>query len=709
LYANNLVEADLLAEPAAATPGEPFDVAVRLRVPPGWHISWRNPGEAGVAPALRWELPAGVAAGAIQWPAPHALQQGPVTSYALDGEVWLLVELVPARALDLPRGPAPGALALAATAGWLVCQDLCIPEKTHLSLAVPLSQKRAPPGPDAAGFALARTRIPRALGWTASLGRQDLDARTAELQVATGALAIPTSARFFPYEADAVDPAAPQTFEPTPQGLSLLLPRPKSARAMLASASGVLVLQGTDPLDTVAAEIATRPTIDASSARPPPMPGTWLALLCAFAGGMLLNLMPCVLPVLGFKVLSLVRDASAGPRRARIGGLAYAAGVIASFWVLALALLALRASGRELGWGFQLQSPATVSLLALLFFGLALGFLGYAEFGFALQRRAGAVRFSASGWGAFGSGVLATAVATPCTAPFMGVALGAALVAPVPTALGIFTALGVGMAWPYVLLSGWPALLSRVPRPGPWVQRLQQALAFPLLATVLWLLSVLAAQTGPARLLASLFGMLLLAFSLWLWRSGGAPEQPRATRALAGLGAAVLALVAALGTARPALLGAEVPEVIAAQKEGAAAGAGSPQALSPAHEQAASAVDAVAQVAWADWSEERVAQLRAEKRAVFVDFTAAWCLSCQVNERIVFSSREVRERFAALGVVPLRADWTRADPAITRALQSFGRSGVPLNVLYAPQLAQPIVLPAVLTPGIVLEALQPLR
>jgi thiol:disulfide interchange protein len=694
LHANDLVQASLLAEPAAITPGVPFTAAIRLRVPPDWHLSWRNPGDAGLPPAIAWQLPAQISAGPLQWPAPHAITTGPVTIYALEDEVWLLSELVPAR--GLPTDSAT--VLLAANVEWLVCKDLCVPEKARVTLSLPLAENPAPGlGPEVAQFAAARARLPRTLGFSAQLGKQDLVGGTAELSIATAGLELAgrdgSTAQFFPYATNAINPGAAQLMHPRGRGFSLTLARPEHASAELTELSGVLVLQGREARDQVVAEISTgTPETTRLSSLP-----LWLALICAFAGGLILNLMPCVLPVLGFKVLSLIRDAGAGQRRARIGGLAYSAGVVASFWVLASVLLAMRASGSALGWGFQMQSPAVVSLLALLFFVCAFAFLGFFEIGLALQTQAGAIRFSSSALGAFGSGVLATAVATPCTAPFMTVALGAALVSPPLESFLIFTALGVGMAWPYALLSLWPALLRRIPKPGPWMARLQQGLAFPLFATVLWLLSVLSAEAGPRRVTATLTAMLVVGLSLFIWRAFGGPAAPGIQRLSAGLAALVLALAGALAAASPTtFVGAQAQDSLAPSQTGN---------LLVAHHDAANAPDADAEVAWQDWSPEKFAQLRAEKRWVFVDFTAAWCLTCQVNERLIFSSRAVRERFASLGVVPLRADWTRADPAITRALESFGRSGVPLNVIAGPNDRAPVVLPAVLTPGMVLDAL----
>ncbi len=681
------VEASLLAEVAAVGPGVPFTAAVRLRVPPGWHLSWKNPGDAGLPPRLRWELPPAISAGPIQWPTPHLDRIGPVISYALDGEVWLLVELAPAAALS------QASLRLAVNAEWLACKELCIPDSARAELTLPVEEKPRP-GNLAADFLAARAKLPRELGWRATL--LDPGAPEPTLELANPGSPLPyTGASFFPAEPDAVDPAAPQTLEPRPGGLALKLRRPARSRAPLESLSGVLLLTGNDERDQVSVSVSTAPP--GSPRAPLPF---WLALICAFAGGILLNLMPCVLPVLGFKVLSLLRDASVSDRRARLGGLVYAAGVLVSFWALALALLALRASGRELGWGFQLQSPAVVSLLALLFFALALSFLGLVELGRSLQARAGAVRLS-SGWtGAFLSGALATAVATPCTAPFMGAALGAALVFPPLEALAVFTALGIGMAWPYAALTLWPALLARVPKPGPWMERLQQALAFPLFATVLWLLSVLAAQAGPMRVIAALGAMLLVAFALWVLRIAAPLTAPPRQRNAARLFALILCALSAWGAAAPNRFLDAREDALHPNHSLA-----SEALLSPPAAGLAASAGAAPEVAWLDWTPARYAQLRAEKRLVFVDFTAAWCITCQVNERLIFSSPEVLARFAALGVVPLRADWTRSDPAITRALEALGRSGVPVNLIAGPSSAEPILLPAVLTPGMVLDAL----
>jgi thiol:disulfide interchange protein DsbD len=399
--------------------------------------------------------------------------------------------------------------------------------------------------------------------------------------------------------------------------------------------------------------------------------GLLLALVFAFAGGVILNLMPCVFPVLSVKVLGFVEQAGQDPARARNHGLIFGAGVVVAFWILAALLLALRAGGESLGWGFQLQSPTIVALLALLLFGLGLSLSGLFDIGLGLTRlgAAGAGR----GYGdSFLTGGLAVLVATPCTAPFMGAALGFALVQPPLAGMAVFTALALGLAAPYVVLASVPGLLRRLPRPGAWMETFKQLLAFPLYATVVWLVWVFGQQVGINAVAVLLLGMTLLAFAAWL---AGRTGSSRA--AMVRTAAVLLALVAA---------GVSV--------FGSRAVAASPEALATSS-------------AWEPWSETRVAELRAEGRPVFVDFTAAWCLSCQVNERVALSSASVRSAFAAADVALLKADWTSRDAEIAAALEGFGRSGVPLYVLYpADPAGAPELLPALLSPGTVVEAVE---
>jgi thiol:disulfide interchange protein DsbD len=392
------------------------------------------------------------------------------------------------------------------------------------------------------------------------------------------------------------------------------------------------------------------------------------ALLLAFAGGVILNLMPCVFPVLSIKILGFVRESETRPREVRVHGLLYGAGVILSFQALAGALYVLKAGGERLGWGFQLQSPAVIFLLIAVLFLVALNLLGVFEAGLSVARAAGSVRWGEGRLAAFGTGVLAVFLATPCTAPFMGTALGYAAVQPAHIGLGVFTALAVGMAAPYVLLSFVPHLGARLPGPGRWMETFRQAMAFPLLATVIWLLWVLGLQAGMAVLAAALAGLLVMAFAGWIfgrWRSG-------TTKAVAG------ALIA----------GAIAGVLVAARGAAPTAGGGG------------------AAGEWAPWSEARVAEARAAGRPVFVDFTAAWCLTCKVNEAVALNTADVRAALAAKRVVTLKADWTNPDPAIEAALASFGRNGVPLYVLYpADPAAPPRILPQILATSLVVAEL----
>jgi thiol:disulfide interchange protein DsbD len=416
-------------------------------------------------------------------------------------------------------------------------------------------------------------------------------------------------------------------------------------------------------------------------------PTLLVALALAFAGGVVLNLMPCVFPVVSLKVLGFVQSAGEDPRRVRAHGLTFASGVLVAFWALAALLLALRAAGEEIGWGFQLQSPAFVAAMAFLLFGLGLSLAGMIEIGTSLTRigGSGSIGTSSSGYrSSFMNGILATVVATPCTAPFMGAALGYAMTQSAGTSMLIFTALGAGMAAPYVALSAWPALLRFLPRPGVWMVRFRQLTAFPLFATVAWLAWVFGHQTGIDGVLRLLLGLTLLALGLWIWGQWvtlSAAERTKWAARTAGAAFIVAGLV---------LAGRSAPAATAAPLSG------------PASRPASRPVEGIA---WEMYSEERVAQHRAAGRPVFIDFTAAWCLTCKVNERIAFSSNEVHQLVKARNIAMLKADWTSNDPAITRALAGFGRSGVPLYVLYeADPAAQPRLLPEILSRGILLKA-----
>jgi len=675
------VEAELVAERTALVPGQTNTVALRLKIRDRWHTYWRNPGDSGLPTTLDWKLPPGVAAGPIQWPAPKALPAGPLVNYGYEGEVFHLVDLaVPA---DLPAGTTA---TLAARADWLVCEDTCIPEGADLALALPVAPTAAPDPSWGAKIAATRDALPRPLaGWGATATGEGDKVQLA-LTPPPGA-GDPGTLRFFPFREAAIEPSGRQVLVRDGGRYVLTLPvahqlqRFDRVAGVITASAGIggakaatldvplagSVVAGPRPLDAPAPKL----DLSAGAAASTSTLSLAAALALAFAGGLLLNLMPCVFPVLSLKVMSFVehRDGKATMHRE---ALAYSSGVVLSFVLLALALVALRAAGEQLGWGFQLQSPAVVAALAVLFFLLALNLSGVFEFGMLAPQ-------SVAGWtsknrtlDAFGSGVLAVIVASPCTAPFMGAALGYAIAQALPVTLAVFVALGLGMALPYVLLAWFPGWRRRLPRPGAWMERVKQFLAFPLYATVAWLAWVLGAQLDNDAVLRLAVALVLVAFAAWAWRafrSGGAASW--AVAAVAGV-AGMAVLVAPLFAPPPAT----------------------------AEARAARATDD----GWRDFSPALVEELKASGRPVFVDFTAAWCVTCQVNKRLVLQDADVLGAFARRNVALVRADWTRRDPQITQALAALGRNGVPVYVLHRPGQA-PLVLPEVLQAAMIHEAL----
>ncbi len=661
--ASDLVEASLYTESATVAPGRTLWADVHLTIAPGWHVYWKNPGDSGLPTEIDWLLPAGFTAGAIAWPVPERFQVGPIANYGYAGGFDLLVPVATPSALA-----AAAVVPLAATVKYLVCAEICIPGEARLVLDLPVGTGAADPR-QAARFAAARGRLPAAAPFAA---RFVVEPHVLRLIVPAAALAGASqpTAVFFPDAENAIDHSAPQTVERRPDGLALVLPKSANPAATVpATLDGVLVVRGADGPARgyqVSADRAAAMPGDAAAA-----PGWWQALVFAFAGGLILNLMPCVFPILSLKLLSF---ASAEPARRHHQGLAYALGVVLSFAALGGLLVGLRAGGSAIGWGFQLQSPIVVGLLAYLMLAMGLSLAGVAEFGAGLAGFGGRLAGGEGLAGAFFTGVLATVVATPCTAPFMGAALGAALVAPAGGALAIFAALGGGLAAPLLVASFVPGIGRLLPRPGRWMMTLKQVLAFPLFATAAWLVWVLIQEVGPEGSLMALFGLVLVGFAVWVYGRTrfAAPGARHAGRALALAGLAAAVVMAAT--------------------------------LSPAAGRAPSANDGLAYEAF---TPARLAALNAEHRPVFVNLTAAWCLTCIVNERATLDRSAVRDAFAAHHVVALKGDWTRQDPEIAGFLQSFGRSGVPLYLLYD-QAGAATVLPQILTEAEVIDAVRKL-
>ena len=653
--------ARLVADVTSIAPGDAFEVALEITVEPGWHIYWLNPGDSGQPVTAEW-LVEGGEAGPLRFPVPGRYDEAGLTTYAHSGVPGFLAQIETSET-------AAGELQVTADARWLICADVCIPATQTVALAVPVGETTRTGALDAFRAALPAS----ADGWTVSAATTDggylLTVNPPDDVSLDGA-------HFFVDQTGVLDHGADQRFQREGDAWAVRLTSSDYATAPSDRLAGVLAFGDTGvsldlPVAGAEAELAAVPATSGL--------GWGSALLFAFLGGIILNLMPCVFPILGIKVLGFVNGRDDSPAELRAHGLAFGAGVVVSFLVLAGGLLALRAAGAGLGWGFQLQSPPVVAGLAVLMVGLALNLLGVFSFGERVASVSGKLDRREGLSGAFLSGVLAVIVATPCTAPFMGAALGFAIAQPAALALVVFATLGVGMALPYVLLSFRPGLVRKLPRPGPWMETLKQGLAFPLLATAVWLIWVFGLQAGLDAAAGLLLALVLLGLAAWAW--GGWPRfKTRRVRTTAR------AFALAVGIAAVSL-------VIVAS---GAMGDGGVRTVQAADGD------------WQPWDADRVRDLTEAGTPVFVDFTAAWCLTCQVNKKTVLTRQATRDAFAERGVVTMRADWTNEDPAITEALSGFGRSGVPVYVLYPAGGGDPVLLPEVLTPGIVQDALDAL-
>jgi len=692
VVASDNVKARLVSELGSIGPGQSGWVALELDIREGWHTYWRNPGDSGEATKLTWELPAGFSAGDIVWTTPHRFELKPLVNYGYAKHAMHLVKITAPKEL---KAGAP--VDLAAKASWLVCSDVCIPETADLKLRLPISAQAGMVDPkDAALFTEARSEVPSPEP-AATTARIQGDQLIISLGKEWGATVSQIkSLAFFPYDEGGIEYAAPQTLTRTGDALQLSMkvgyqpPRPGAIRGVL-----VATEQNDNGTRAVPIEIAADfggavhsgatgavrtgvPVLTGAVAALTPQRSLPVLMLFAILGGLILNLMPCVFPVLSIKALSVVEQAKTHPAGVRAKGLVFAGGVIASMLCLAGVMLALRAGGEEIGWGFQLQSPLFVTFLVYLLLAVGLNLSGVFEVGGGLAGVGDSLTQGDSYSSSFFTGVLATVVATPCSAPFMAPALGAALTQPTLNALCIFAALGVGIALPYVLLSFAPWMRRVLPKPGAWMDTLKQLFAFPVYATAAWLLWVLAEQTSSLGLGAALAGAILIGLAAWSYQK---------SHFSAGGGKA-----AVLATAVISLAAAVFLPVRAAQLSGAPAGK--------------SAVAARSEGEWQPYDASRVAELKAAGKPLLVNFTASWCLTCLVNERNAFADSAVQEIFRSKKVTLMKGDWTNRDPAITKALSEFGRAGVPLYVVYnaKPGASAPLVLPQLLTAGVVQNA-----
>lgn len=689
------IRLELISEDSSIQPGRPFWIALHVELEEHWHAYWKHPGDVGMPMQIEWVMPEGYEISELEWPFPQKLTQNGFVGFGFENNLTLLAQIKPPTTT-----PLPAMASLAANIRWLVCsQDSCLPGETALSLELPISASQPASNESYTGFfKQARDQLPHT-SWIATAKAQN---GLVDLLLQTPDDMKLSSAYFCPTEKNMVDSKAEVVLAPAldqPSAYHLLIKGHASGTP--SALKGVLVIEANAQLHAleINSPVANEPSMISmtdsqinpfaspnADALPhlPPEPvefdgGVGLALLFAFMGGFILNLMPCVLPVVSFKVLSFVKMAGKSKSLILKHGLSFSGGVLISFWALAGLMLALQAYGQSVGWGFQLQEPIFVGALAALLLVFSLSLFGVFEMGTSVTAWAGKINAksdSSALLGSFFSGILATALATPCTGPFLGSAIGFAVTLPTFWALLIFTSLGMGMASPYLLLAAFPSLLRFMPKPGAWMNTFKEILGFVMLATVLWLVWVFAAQTNALSIFMLLAAFFILSIGAWIYGRWGSVANRQRTRLIS----TILAMGCLLGagytislSVSPALLALEESQADAAHSD------------------------------WEVFSPERVAELQAAGTPVFVDFTAKWCLICQANH-LVLSMDNVQKAMQQMGVVKMKADWTKNDPVITKTLKQFGRSGVPLYVLYGKDSSsQPMIMPQVLTPDIIVD------
>ncbi|HTY88143.1 MAG TPA: protein-disulfide reductase DsbD domain-containing protein [Candidatus Acidoferrum sp.] len=696
----------LILSAAAAKPGDTVWMGLDMKMDPGWHTYWKNPGAAGMATKIEWQLPPGVTAGDIQWPLPEKLPPLDVTTYGYNDEVVLLVPLK--LAADLQPGP----LELKAKVSWLECKEACLPGKSDVEATLPVGTETRLSG-DAATIVSWQSQVPKIsdgiamrAGWE-SPRSGDLRPLILEASLESSVSPQITRADFFPDASDDFEvQGTTENLVTAPTEIRLRKLVKKFSGDWPGRMGGIIVLESGHTRTGFEVKFALADQAPAGEANPatsehlpgkspasespgqPPetgrRPALPLMLLYAFIGGLILNIMPCVLPVIALKILGFVGEARSEPRHVRKLGLVYAMGVLVSFLVLAAVVIGVKAAGHHAGWGMQFGSPVFVVCLTTLVMLVALNLFGVFE-----VTLSGRALDAAGGWaakhgsaGAFFNGVLATALATPCTAPFLSVALGFAFAQSASVILLVFLAVGTGLAAPYVILSWQPTWLKFLPKPGAWMEKFKIAMGFPMLATAVWLFNLAAGSYGKSTLW---LGVFLVVVALAAWIFGEFVQRGRTRKGLA-LAIALILLVGGYAYALESQLHWRHPMA--------------------ATDTAGSLKESANGIDWQRWTPEAVAQARAEGHPVLVDFTADWCLTCQVNKKTSIEIPSVRAKLKEINAVALLGDYTRFPDNITTELSRFNRAGVPLVLVYPknPE-AQPIVLPEILTPGIVLDAL----
>ena len=667
-----LVRTELLADTNAIVPGKPFTVGLLLRIAPGWHTYWKFSGDAGLPTELKWKLPAGWKIGEVQWPIPlKTIDPGDIQTYGYVDEVLLTQEVTP------PSKIENSTIKLVADASWLVCEKICIPGSATLELELPVSTSSQPANTEL--FARYRRLLPQK--WpapnvaTAEWGRVGSDLR---LKITSGTLANYPAVDFFALPDEGTVVGHPTVESRNKNEILLRIPIESSGKNLSSMAGLVVFSQKPNGEDRTGWQITTASI--AATARPVPARGFLTFLLFGFLGGIILNLMPCVLPVISLKIFGFIQQAGQSRQKILRSGIAFTLGIFVWFIALALLLIALKTAGRDVTWGgFQFTNHYFVLVLSVIVLVFALNLFGVFEISLPGRFSRGLLSTSErkDDLGSFFQGVFATVLATPCTAPFLGTALGFAFSQSATIILAIFIAIAAGMSAPYLLLSAQPAWLRFLPRPGTWMVHVKQFMGFLLLATLLFLLYVLGAQRGlEGAIWASCF-LLVISVACWM---KGAFVSPAASATKRGL---VLVLMLLLVLASGIYF---IGDKFQSAKVASA--------------------DSQPRGGWQAFTPERLQAELEQGRMVFVDFTAAWCLTCKFNEASVLESQHVREAFQRHGIVKMKADWTNGDPTITKLLRHFGRPGVPLYVLYPGKNEEPIVFPELLTKSMLLEKLE---
>ena len=654
------VNASLVSSHDVVPPGGRFHIALRTELDPHWHTYWRNPGDSGEPVHVEWKVSEGVTIGDIHWPLPQTLATGPIINYGFEGTPLFPVEFT------VPATAEPGSVMIFdADFYYLVCKDVCIPEQGKASLPIKV------------GSAEIDTRwdgeIKAALAATPKAGKMTGGIKKSGDNVIIGVENIPASAdlsaaHFFPYDQGVLGHSQAQIVTIGKQGLEIsTLAEYLWDEDLPETFSGVLAFSKNGERIGQEVTLNVGQTVDIGLAATTTAGKTaiggvtlWTAIIGALIGGLILNLMPCVFPVISIKALSIAKSAHGERAAIKREAWLYTAGVIATFLLLTFILLAFKAGGSEIGWGFQLQSPKVVGVLAVLLFVIGLNLLGLFEFGTGLQNTGSELTQKSGAAGSFFTGALAVVVATPCTAPLMAGAVGYALASPALITLAVFMALAIGFALPFLLIAYVPGLLSKLPKPGPWMERFKEILAFPMFAAAIWLVWVLSLQAGEDGVLYVLAAMLAAGFAIWcLKRTGGLAKAFAAVAILAAIALPISTY---------------------------------PKQVNLVHE-----TDA--------WSSARVSELQAEGRSIFVDFTAAWCVTCKVNEKVVLDQERTKKLFQDTNTAFLIADWTNKNDVIAQELAKYGRAGVPLYLVYNQNSVSPEILPQVLTYDVIRDAI----